>query len=179
MGAKGKAFKATLDYLEEKYDQKKVKSFFQCHPQFEKIRKYDDLNWYSLDELLKFSECVDKYFGFGDASLLFKIGEHAAKDAFNNSHKLFKDLSIESVFSNAGAVFCSYYSAGAAEIKYIKDNKVHVCIKNLPVSPYLAKSIFGWMQHAVKAIKAKEAFVSEEEGKKCLCYTVEWNKIAG
>jgi hypothetical protein len=179
MEAKGRAFGSALEYLECKFGQKKVQAFFKCHPEFDCVKKYNDLSWYSLESYLKFSEKVDKYFGFGDASLLFKIGEFSARIAFDSSHKLFRDLSIESAISNAQSVFLSYFSAGVAEVKYIKDNKVSLHIKNLPVSPYLGKSIFGWMQEAVRSVRSRDAFVAEQEDKHCLCYTLEWSKFAG
>ena len=179
MEAKGRAFKASLEYLECKYDKSKIRSFFKSHPEFECIQKYQDLNWYSLEFYIRFSEKLDRYFGFGDAALLFKIGEYASRTAFESSHKLFRDLSMESAISNAQAVFLSYYSAAKTEIKYLNDNKVCVHIKNIPLSPYLKKMIYGWMQEAVKSIKSRDAFVSEQESRNSLCFTLEWNKIAG
>ncbi len=179
MQVKGKAFTSALEYTDKKYGCEKVKLFFTHFPAFEEIKNYNDLNWYSIDMYLKFSESLDKYFGFGDASLLVEIGEYSAKKAFESSHRLFKDLSMQCALSNAQSVFLSYYSAGIAEIKYLRDNKITFSVKNLPVSPYLGKTIHGWIKHAVKSIKANDTNVVELEPKTCLCYSIEWTNLAG
>jgi hypothetical protein len=179
MQVKGRVFASALEYAGKKYGCEKVNSFFVKYPAYEEIRNFNDLNWYDLELYLKFSESVDKYFGFGDASLLLEIGEYCAKTAFESSHRLFKDLSMQCAMSNAQSVFLSYYSAGVAEIHYLRDNKVSFSIKNLPVSPYLGKTIHGWMKQAVKSIKSSETNVQEMDAKTCLCYSIEWANLAG
>src|SRR5512138_1554080 len=119
MQAKGRAFKATIEYVSGKFGCDKLHAFFAGHPQYSCIADFHDLNWYDLDYYLGFSEAIDRHFGFGDASLLVEIGEYAAKHAFETSHRLFRDLSVESAISNAEAVFFSFYSAGTVEIKYL------------------------------------------------------------
>ena len=179
MQVKGRAFICVLEYTEKKYGCEKVESFFSRFPDFEGIKNYDGLNWYNLALYLKFSENADKFFGFGDASLLTEIGEYSAKKAFESSHRLFKDLSMQCALSNAQSVFLSYFSAGVAEIKYLKENKINFSVKNLPVSPYLGKTIHGWLKHAAKSIKATDTNVVELDTKTCLCYSIEWANLAG
>jgi hypothetical protein len=179
MQVKGKAFTSALEYAEKKYGCEKVRSFFLHVPEYEQIKTFSDLNWYDMGMYMKFSESIDKFFGFGDASLLFEIGEYSAKKAFESSHRLFKDLSMQCALSNAQSVFLSYFSAGVAEIKYLKDNKINFSIKNLPVSPYLGRTIHGWMKHAARSIKASDTNVVELDAKACLCYSIEWSNLAG
>lgn len=179
MQVRGSAFKSILGYAEKKYGVERVKNFFIDNSCFYMIRDFIELDWYDLKLFLDYSEKVDKYFGFGDASMLFEAGEFAAKQAFESSHRLFKDMSIQSALTNAESVFLSYFSAAVVEIKYLKDNKASIYIRNLPVSPYLSKNICGWIKYAVKAIKAKEAFITENAPKTCLCFTLEWINYAG
>jgi|GEM_PF-1542983 len=175
MDVRGRAFTISLDYLEHEFGGKKVCDFFVKYPEFERVREYSDLNWYGMDIYLKFSEAVDKYFGFGDAAMLFKIGSYSAKNALETSHKLYKGLSMDSAISKAQAVLYSYFSAGAVEVKYLKERKASLFIRNFPVSPYISKIILGWMRESVKCAAARDAYVSEQENRACLCYTVEWN----
>lgn len=179
MQVKGRAFSCALEYAEKKYGYEKVINFFTRFPAYEDIKNYNNLSWYTLGLYLEFSENVDKYFGFGDASLLVEIGEYSAKKAFESSHTLFKDLSMQCALSNAQAVFLSYFSASVAEIKYLKENKINFSVKNLPASPYLGKTIHGWLKHAVKSIKTADANVIELDNKTCLCYSIEWANLTG
>ncbi|MGD0565782.1 MAG: hypothetical protein ABSA34_00440 [Candidatus Goldiibacteriota bacterium] len=174
MQVRGSAFKSILKYAEKKHGIERVKNFFIDNPSFCAIKDYIDLDWYDLKFYLDYSEKTDKYFGFGDGSLLFEAGEFASRQAFESSHRLFKDMTMQSALANAETVFLSYFSAAVVEIKYIKDNKASIYIKNLPVSPYLAKNICGWIKHAVKSIKAKEPSITETTPKTCLCFTLEW-----
>lgn len=177
MKVKGRAFLYALEYAEKKYGCEKVKTFIANFPDFMEIKDYNDLNWYDLGLYIKFSESADKYFGFGDTSLLLEIGEYSAKKAFESSHRLFRDFSMQCAMSNAQSIFLSYFSTAIIEIKYLKENKINFSVKNLPVSPYLGKTIHGWLKHAVKSIKTSDTNVVELETKLCLCYNIEWSNL--
>jgi hypothetical protein len=171
----GSAFKTLAEFAEKKYGNERIKNFHIDNPRFFRINDFLDLGWYELDYYMDFSEAVDKYFGFGDASILLEAGEYAAKKAFESSHSLFRDLSMQCALSNAEAVFLSFFSAAVAEIKYIKNNKAEINIKNLPKSPHLSNIICGWLKYSSRAIKTKEASIVEKNHKKsCPCFTVEW-----
>jgi hypothetical protein len=174
MQAKGSAFLSALEYAGCKYGGDRVKNFFIQYPEFEGVKLYTDLNWYDLKTFINFSESMDKYFGFGDASLLLEIGEYSAKKAFAGSHRLFKDISMRTAISNAQLVFLSCFSAGIAEIKYIRDNKIHFTIKDLPAAPCLGKTICGWIKGTVESIKTKDTTVTELDAKPFLNYSIEW-----
>jgi hypothetical protein len=117
MQVKGSAFSAILEYVEKKYGKERVKHFFSDNPCFNGIKDFIGPDWYDLKLYMDFSEKADKYFGFGDASMLFEAGEFAAGQAFKTSHSLFRDFSIQCARSNAETVFLSYFSAAVVEIK--------------------------------------------------------------
>jgi hypothetical protein len=175
MQVSGNAFKTLVEFAEKKYGSERTKNFYIDNSHFCRIKDFLDLDWYELDYYLEYSETVDKYFGFGDASILLEAGEYAAKKAFESSHSLFRDLSMQCALSNAEAVFLSFFSAAVAEIKYIKNNKAELYIKNLPLSPHLSNIICGWLKYSSRAIRTKEASIVEKNHKKnCLCFTLEW-----
>ncbi|MCE5301345.1 MAG: hypothetical protein LLG37_10815 [Spirochaetia bacterium] len=175
MQAKGRAFRAALEYVEKKYGQDKLGSFYSLYPQFIPVSGYQDLGWYDLAIYLSFSEAIDKYFGFGDASLLVEIGEYSAIHAFDTSHRLFRDISVENALSNAQAVFFPFFYAGTVEIKYLKSKKISLHLNGCPVNPYLSKKITGWLRQSCKYLKTKNVTVRELKPGKCMGYEIEWN----
>jgi hypothetical protein len=175
MQVKGRVFKATLDYISEKFSKEKIKAFFSDFPEFAGMPEYSEIDWYPMEILVKFSEKIDKFFGFGDASLLIDIGSFSAMRAFESSHKLFKNLTPKAMASNIQSLLSSYYSTGTAEHEQISPNKFKIYIKNFISSPFLVKRIQGWIAQAVKITGAKEVHVHDIKSKNAdICFNIEW-----
>lgn len=177
MQVKGRTFKATLDYIKVKFSKEKIKSFFEDFPEFGKTCDFSDAGWYPMDLFIKFSEKIDKFFGFGDSSLLVDIGAFSAIKAFETSHRLFKNLSPKILIANIQALLSSYYSKGTIEETQLGENKFKICIRNFIDSPYVSKRIQGWIAQALKLTGAKEVHVHGERVKGAdVCFNVEWNQ---
>jgi len=176
MQVKGRTFKATLDYIREKFSKEKIRSFFEDFPEFVKTCDFMDAGWYPVDLFVKFSEKIDKFFGFGDSSLLVDIGAFSAVKAFETSHKLFKNLSPRILAANVQALLSSYYSSGKAEQEQLKENKFRIYIRDFIDSPFVSKRIQGWIAQAIRMTGAKEVHVHGEKSKGAdVCFSVEWN----
>ena len=175
MQVKGRTFKATLDYIAQKFSREKISSFFSDFPEFSKTGKFSDIEWYPMELFLAFSEKIDKFFGFGDASLLVDIGSFSALQAFKTSHKLFSNLSPKALASNIQALLSSYFSSGSAEHEFINGNKAKIYIRDFVSSPFLVKRIQGWIAQAIKLTGAKEVHVHDIKTKNAdICFNVEW-----
>jgi hypothetical protein len=175
MQVKGRTFKATLDYISQKFSREKINSFFSDFPEFSRTAKFSDIDWYPMDFFLNFSEKIDKFFGFGDASLLVDIGSFSALQAFKTSHKLFNNLSPKALAANIQALLSSYYSSGKADHEFINENKVKIYINDFISSPFLSKRIQGWVAQAIKLTGAKEVHVHDIKAKNAdICFSVEW-----
>lgn len=175
MQVKGRTFKATLDYLVQKFSKEKIKSFFLDFPEFAKTREFSDISWYPMNYFLEFSDKIDKFFGFGDASLLINIGSFSAKQAFETSHKLFKNLSPAALASNIQTLLSSYYSTGKTECELINKNKIIIHIREFTSSPFIIKRIQGWISQVLKLTGAKDVQVHDIKTKKAdICLNVEW-----
>jgi hypothetical protein len=175
MQVKGRTFKATLDYIAQKFSREKINSFFSDFPEFAKTGKFSDIEWYPMEFFLNFSEKIDKFFGFGDASLLIDIGSFSALQAFETSHKLFNALSPKALASNIQTLLSSYYSSGKAESEFLNGNKVKIYIRDFVSSPFLVKRIQGWIAQAIKLTGAKEVHVHDIKTKNAdICFNIEW-----
>jgi hypothetical protein len=175
MQVKGRTFKATLDYIFQKYSKEKIKSFFSDFPEFSKTMEFSDITWYPMDLFLDFSDKIDRFFGFGDASLLIDIGSFSALQAFETSHKLFKNLSPNALASNIQTLLSSYYSSGKTEYELINENKLIIHIREFTSSPFIIKRIQGWVAQALKLTGAKEVHVHDIKTKHAdICLNVEW-----
>jgi hypothetical protein len=175
MQVKGRTFKATLDYIAKKFSREKINSFFKDFPEFSKAGNFSDVDWYPMDFFLKFSEKIDKFFGFGDSSLLIEIGSFSALQAFETSHKLFKNLSIKALASNLQTLLSSYYSSGKAWLETVNDTRVRIYIHEFTSSPFLVKRIQGWISQAMKLSGAKEVHVKNVSVKNAdICFNIEW-----
>jgi hypothetical protein len=175
MQVKGRTFTATMDYISKKFSREKISSFFTDFPEFSKITGFSDIDWYPMDFFLKFSEKIDKFFGFGDSSLLIDIGAFSALRAFETSHKLFKNLTPRALVSNIQTLLSSYYSSGKAAYDMINDNKMKIYINDFVSSPFLVKRIQGWISQALKLTGAKEVHVHDIKIKNAdICFNIEW-----
>jgi len=175
MQVKGRTFKTTLDYITQKFSKEKINSFFSDFPEFARAGKFSDIDWYPMDLFLNFSEKIDKFFGFGDASLLIDIGSFSALRAFETSHKLFNNLSPKALASNIQSLLSSYYSSGKADSEFINENKVKIYIRDFIASPYLAKRIQGWIAQVIKLTGAKEVHVHDIKTKNAdISFNIEW-----
>ena len=175
MQVKGRTFKATFDFIKQKFSQEKIKTFFKEFPQFVHAQDYNEIDWYPVDIFISLSEKIDKFFGFGDDSLLSEMGAFSARQAFETSHKLFRNLTPKIFISNIQTVLFSYYSEGVSELKFIKDNKVKICVTKFIASPFLLKRIQGWLSQALHLSGAKEVSVFSIPHKKAdMCFDIEW-----
>lgn len=175
MQVKGRTFRATLDYIAQKFSREKIDTFFADFPEFSKAGRFSDIDWYPMDFFLNFSEKIDKFFGFGDASLLIDIGAFSALQAFETSHKLFNKLSPQALASNIQTLLSSYYSSGKAEHEFLNANKVKIYIRDFVSSPFLTKRIQGWIAQAIKLTGAKEVHVHSVKTKHAdICFNIEW-----
>lgn len=175
MQVKGRTFKATFDFIRQKFSKEKIKSFFNDFPQFVQTQDYNEIDWYPIDIFISLSEKIDKFFGFGDTSLLADIGAFSATQAFETSHKLFRNLSPRALLSNIQTVLFSYYSEGISELEFIKDNKVKIYLKKFDVSPFLIKRIQGWLAQALRLTGAREVSVFSNMHRNAeLCFDIEW-----
>jgi hypothetical protein len=175
MQVKGRTFKATLDYISKKFSREKINAFFTDFPEFSNTVNFSDIDWYPVEFFLKFSEKIDKFFGFGDSSLLIDIGAFSAQQAFETSHKLFKNLTARALASNIQTILTSYFSTGRAEHEMINENKGKIYIKDFSSSPFLVKRLQGWIAQAIKLTGAKEVHVHDIKTKNAdICFNVEW-----
>lgn len=175
MQVKGRTFKATLDYIVKKFSREKINSFFSDFPEFSKTINFSDIEWYPLDFFLKFSEKIDSFFGFGDSALLIDIGAFSALQAFETSHKLFRNLSPKALASNIQVLLSSYYSFGKAEHEQLNENTIKIYIREFSTSPFLVKRIQGWISQAIKLTGAKEVHVHDIKTKNAdICFNIEW-----
>lgn len=175
MQVKGRMFKTTLDYIFQKFSKEKIKYFFSDSPEFAKTADFSDIAWYPMDLFISFSDKIDKFFGFGDASLLIDIGSFSALQAFETSHKLFKNLSPAALVSNIQTLLSSYYSKGKTEYEQINENKIIIYIREFASSPFIVKNIQGWLAQAIKITGAKEVHVHDIKTKHAdICFNVEW-----
>ncbi len=175
MQAKGRPFKITIDFLREKFGEQKLNSFFETFPEYKNITAYSDFDWYPLDGLITLSERADKFFGFGDHSVLIELGKYSAEKAMENSHKLFKGSPPEAMISRAQALFSSYYSAGTIEPEFKGSNRAVLVLKDFPSADGIIKRILGWMRACLKMTGAKNISVKQGPIKKGAVYFfVEW-----
>jgi hypothetical protein len=175
MQVKGRTFRATLDYISQKFSKEKIQSFFSDFPEFAKTGNFSDIDWYPIDLFLDFSEKIDKFFGFGDRSMLVDIGSFSCLQAFETSHKLFKNLSPLAMASNIQTLLSSYYSSGKAEYELLKQNKLKIYIRDFVSSILISKRIQGWISQAIKLSGAKEVHVHDIKTKNAdICFNIEW-----
>jgi len=175
MQAKGRAFKATFEFIQHKFGDEKLKGFLKSYPEYEGASSFSDIDWYPLELFINLSERIDKHFGFGDLSLLFELGEFSASQAFDTSHKLFKSASPKTIIANAPSLLSSYYSKGEIEHEYVTDHKVNLTIKKFSSSPYLSKRIAGWLRRCLILSNAKTAVVKDTPvNPDSLKFSVEW-----
>ncbi|HMB01677.1 MAG TPA: DUF2378 family protein [Spirochaetota bacterium] len=175
MQAKGRPFKITIDFLREKFGERKLNSFFETFPEYKNITSYSDIDWYPLDDLIALSDRADKFFGFGDHSVLIDLGKYSAEKAMESSHKLFMGSSPEAMISRAQALFSSYYSSGTMESEFKGKNRAELILKDFPLSDGIIKRILGWMRACLKMTGAKNISVKQGPVKKgAVCFLVEW-----
>jgi uncharacterized protein (TIGR02265 family) len=173
---KGRTFRATFDFISQKFSLEKIQSFFRDYPQFFHAQDFSEIDWYPLELFIELSEKIDKHFGFGDAALLDDIGAHSARVALDSSHKLFKSLSPRALISNMQSLLSSYYSRGIAEHEFTAEKRAKLSIKDFCSSPLLCRKIQGWLKQALKLAGAKDVKISNIQLKTAdMCFSIEWN----
>jgi len=177
MQVKARPFKATLEFIENRFGPAKLKTFLAEYSEFSIINETPDFDWLELNLFIRLSEKTDSYFGFGDLSLLYEIGVFSARQAFEKSHKLFKDITPLNFVQSGPALFASYYRVGRPEFEVLTDRKARLTIRDFCESKAVSKRIAAWLKEGITAAGAKHASVAESEPKdNTLSFCVEWEE---
>jgi len=174
MEVKGRPFKVTIEFIKHKFGLDKLNSFILKQPKYKQIEDFSEISWYPANLFIELSEDIDKFFGFGDMSLLEELGEFSADSALETSHKLFKNMSPELFLTNGQAIFSSYYSAGTVKTNYLSEKKAEIHIENFGDSRYLSKRIFGWMKKILSTSAGWKIKLKEIQAKDRMSFMLEW-----
>lgn len=175
MRIKGRAVHSTVEFILSKFSPGKYHEFLEAYPDFKKYEDLHEIGWYPIEDYISYLEAIDKFFGFGDMSLLEKIGEYSAERAFDTSHKLFKNMTPDILFSNAQIIAATYYSGGIAQTKFLKEKKVQIEFTDYPPSEALSRRILGWLKKGLAISGGKNIHSQILKTENGLAYMFEWD----
>lgn len=173
MQVKGRVFKVSFAFLERKFGKEKTAKFLSDNPAFSEMVNYSEVDWYPIEQFSLLCEKIDKYFGFGDGSIMVEAGSYSAAESLKTSHKLFSGMSVRSLIQNAQAIYASYYSDSNVKVEEIEEKKLKIVFDNLPCDMFLSKRLKGWLKTLLSQTGAKNITLSESL-KTCPIFTIKW-----